>query len=109
MKRGLIVRHLVLPNHSADSIKILEWVAENLGINTIFSIMNQYLPFYKAKDMPEMNRKVSAIEYKRVVQKALNLGFDRAYIQDNSSADETFVPPFSDASKNLLNKVKDVN
>ncbi len=109
MKKGIIVRHLVLPNYSADSIKILEWVAENLGKNTILSIMNQYLPFYNAKDMPEMNRKVSAIEYKRVVQKALTLEFDRAYIQDNSSADETFVPPFSDTSKNLLNKVKDVN
>lgn len=110
MKRGLIVRHLVLPNSSADSIKLLEWVAENLGKNTVVSIMNQYVPFYKAKEMSEINRKVTTIEYKRVVQKALNLGLDNAYIQDSSSADEIYVPPFSEQSKNLLNEIKkDVN
>ena len=51
-----------------------------------------------------MNRTVSVIEYKRVVQKALDLGLNNAFIQDDSSADEIFVPPFGDAEKNLLNK-----
>ena len=109
MKKGLIVRHLVLPNYSADSIKILEWLKENLGKNTIVSIMNQYVAFFKAKEMPEMNRRVTAIEYKRVVQKALSLGLNNAYIQESSSADEVYVPPFNNVDKNLLKKVKDVN
>jgi putative pyruvate formate lyase activating enzyme len=108
MKRGLIVRHLVLPNNSSDSCAILDWIAENLGNSTIVSLMNQYVPFFKAKEMPEINRLVSNIEYKRVVQKAITLGFDNAFIQDSSSADEIYVPPFDDIDKNMLTKVKDV-
>ena len=109
MKKGLIIRHLVLPNNSSDSVKILEWVAKNLGQNTIVSIMNQYVPFFKAKEMNEMNRTVSVIEYKRVVQKALDLGLNNAFIQEDSSADEIFVPPFGDESKNLMKNIKVVD
>ena len=104
MKKGLIVRHLVLPNASSDSCDILEWISKNLGKDTIVSIMNQYLPFYKAKEIPEINRKLNLLEYKRVVQKALSLGLNNAFIQDEQSADECFVPPFNDESKNFLNK-----
>ncbi len=110
MKKGIIIRHLVLPNASKDSCKILEWILRNLGNSTIVSIMNQYLPFYKAKEMSEMNRKVTPLEYKRVVSKAISLGFDNAYIQDADSADDGYVPPFLDQTKNLLNQIKkDVN
>lgn len=103
MKKGIIVRHLVLPTLSADSLKVLDWVAENLGKDTIISIMNQYVPMYKAKENPKINRLVTPLEYKRVVNYALSLGLENAYIQDSSSADASFTPNFGDKF-NLLHK-----
>ena len=75
MKKGLIIRHMVLPNATADSIKILEWIKDNLGTNTIISVMNQYTPVQGLCDYKEINRRVTSLEYKRVVNKAISLGF----------------------------------
>jgi len=94
MKKGLIIRHMVLPNCSADSIKILDWVYKNLGEDTIVSIMNQYLPCFKSCEYPEINRKVSPLEYKRVLNYAIKLGFKQIYSQDLSSSSEEFIPEF---------------
>lgn len=94
MQKGMIVRLLVLPNMSKEAINILDWIKDNLDNNTIVSIMNQYLPCYKAKDYPEINRKVKKIEYDRVVSYAKKLGFLNAYIQENSSSSQEFIPNF---------------
>ncbi len=101
MKKGLIVRHLVLPNYSSESVDILQWIADNLGENTIVSVMNQYVPMFKAKNNPLINRKVKKIEYKRVIAKALSLKLNNAYFQDEDSASEDYTPNFND-NKNLL-------
>ena len=94
IKKGLIIRILILPGLSSGAIKILDWIKENLGTKTIISIMNQYIPLGEAKNYPEINKKVSPIEYKRVVNHALNLGFCNAFIQEDCSASEVYVPEF---------------
>lgn len=94
IKRGIIIRHMVLPGCSADSIKILDWVHTNLGTKTIISVMNQYTPYADVKKFPELNRKVSSLEYKRVIARAKSLGFETIFVQDSSSASEEFIPNF---------------
>ena len=58
MKKGIIIRHLVLPNQTEDSKNIIEWINDNLGNNTYISLMSQYVPMYKAKEIDEINRKI---------------------------------------------------
>ena len=94
MKKGIIIRHMVLPCESSDSVKILEWIKENLGENTIISIMNQYTPTENSCNHPKLNRKVKPLEYKRVVQKAISLGFKNVFTQEESSSSIEFVPEF---------------
>lgn len=94
MKRGVIIRHLILPAHTSDSVKCLEFIANNLEKDSIVSIMSQYEPRYDAKRYPEINRKIKPIEYKRVVNFALKLGLKNAYVQDLSSADSKYTPKF---------------
>ena len=92
MKKGLIIRHLVLPSFSADSLKIVEWINNNLGNKTYISLMSQYLPL---NDSPApINRKIKLIEYKIVMNKLLKLGFNNTFIQDMDSANEKFIPKF---------------
>ncbi len=104
MKKGLIVRHLVLPNFTNDSKEVLDWIQQNLGTDTIVSIMNQYVPMYNACKNPLINRKLKPIEYKRVVNYALSLSLENAYIQDSDSASASFTPSFGD-NNNLLSKL----
>lgn len=94
MKKGIIIRHLVLPNCTSDSVEICKWIKENTP-NTIVSIMSQYIPYYKACDYPEINRKISKLEYKRVVTMCDDLGLD-GYMQDMSSADTCYTPNFEE-------------
>lgn len=96
MQKGIIVRHLVLPSCFNDSIKILEQINNSLGNKTFVSLMSQYVPFYKAENYAEINRKLKPIEYKRVVNYAEKLGFENCFIQETSSASEVYVPKFFD-------------
>jgi len=92
IKKGVILRHLILPTHTNDSINCLNFVAKNLGENTIVSIMSQYEPRYNAKEYPEINRKITPLEYKRVVNHALKLNMFNCFTQDLSSADSKYTP-----------------
>ena len=76
MKKGLIVRHLVLPGCVKDSIKVLDWIKENLGSETYLSLMNQYTPCYKASENKLLKRKIKPLEYKAAQAHALKLGFE---------------------------------
>lgn len=96
MKKGIIVRHLVLPGASSDSVMILNEICKNLGNKTIISLLNQYTPCFKAKQHKVLKNKVTNLEYKRVVCKALKLGFDNAFVQENSSQTEEFIPNFEE-------------
>lgn len=96
MKKGVVVRHLVLPSNTNDSIKCLNFVAENLGNQTFVSIMSQFEPRYNANMFEEINRKITPLEYKRVVNHALKLGLTNALVQDLSSADSKYTPDFNE-------------
>lgn len=96
MKKGIIIRHLVLPKASADSCKILDEIYNMLGNNVIISLLNQYTPCYKAKQHEILKNKVKDIEYKRVVCYALKLGFFNAYVQEKSSQTEEYIPNFEE-------------
>lgn len=92
MKQGVIIRHLVMPNQTADSLKILQWIADNAKENCLVSLMCQYTPYFNAKNYPEINRKLKPIEYKIVLTRANELGLTNGYAQDMSSATEDFIP-----------------
>jgi len=94
MKKGIIIRHLVLPNEIDNSFKVLDWINQNLGNNTYISIMGQYTPCYLAKNMDKYNRTLKPIEYKRVVNKLNTLGFVNGFCQELTSADSCFIPDF---------------
>lgn len=96
MKKGIIVRHLMLPNASNDSIKLINFIKENLGNKTIISLLNQYTPYYKALEHKVLKNKVKDIEYKRVVKHLINLGFENAFVQENSSSNVCYIPNFEE-------------
>ena len=81
MRRGLMIRHLVMPNNTAGSEQIIGWIAENLPKDTYVNIMAQYTPVFKAYDYPELSRRISGEEYKNVVQKAQEAGLTNLDIQ----------------------------
>ena len=81
MQRGLMIRHLVMPNDAGGSEKVMEWIAENLPKDTYVNIMAQYNPLHKAYDYPELSRRITKKEYIRVVRKAEDLGLTNLDIQ----------------------------
>lgn len=92
--QGVIVRHLVLPSHTDDSISVLKYLAETYGDDIIISIMSQYTPLEKNEKYPELNRKLTKYEYSKVLDAAEKLGIKNAYIQGGSAAKESFIPDF---------------
>ncbi len=96
MKKGLIVRHLVLPNCTNDSKNILNWIEKNLGKQTYVSIMSQYVPMAKAKENQKINRKIKPIEYKVILNFAEKLGLINSFVQDLTSAEEIYTPNFKE-------------
>ena len=96
IKKGVIVRHLVLPSHRKDSIAVLDTLSELLPIKDIrLSLMSQYTPeFATDSEYKELHRKVTSFEYNSVLDHALELGFD-GYFQHRSSASANYTPDFS--------------
>ena len=92
MQSGVIVRHLVMPNHIDDTIKILEYLDKNTKKNFVLSLMGQYTPCYNAKNFEEINRPLKPIEYKIVLNHAQKLGFENGYAQDLTSSTTDFIP-----------------
>jgi putative pyruvate formate lyase activating enzyme len=93
-RRGLIVRHLVLPNDLADSEASLRWLREELGPDVTLSLMGQYYPAHKAIGHPLLGRRASPREYARVIELAQRLGFHDLLIQDEQLAPEFYRPDF---------------
>jgi len=81
MQRGLMIRHLVMPNDIGGSEKIMEWVAKYLPKDTYVNIMGQYNPLYKAYDHPEISRRITSEEYNRVVKRAVEVGLKNLDVQ----------------------------
>jgi putative pyruvate formate lyase activating enzyme len=91
MKSGVIIRHLILPQMSSDSIKILEWIKGELPEDTLVSLMAQYTPYNDLSKYPEISRRITKREYGRVVDKMLQLDI-KGYIQSLSSSDKVYIP-----------------
>lgn len=93
--KGVVVRNLVLPGYLSESKKILRYLYEKYKSSILISIMSQYTPFANTEKFPEINRKLTAREYGRIVDFAIELGVKNAFIQDGSSASESFIPDFN--------------
>ncbi|MDE7324858.1 MAG: radical SAM protein [Lachnospiraceae bacterium] len=95
MTRGLIVRHLLLPGALSDAKNIIRSLYETYGDAIYLSILNQYTPIAKNLfDFPELNRKITQAEYDEVVDYAIELGVENAFIQEGETAEESFIPDF---------------
>lgn len=94
MKRGVIVRHLVLPGCVYDSKDVLEYLHDTWGEQIQVSLMSQYTPLPHVRDFPELNRRVTKEEYREVVEYALFLGMKQVYVQMEDCARESFIPAF---------------
>lgn len=94
MQRGIIVRHLMLPGQAADSKKILRYLHTTYGDAIYISIMNQYTPLAGVSEIPELNRKVTPEEYRRVLDFADRIGIENGFMQEDGTAAESFIPPF---------------
>ena len=95
LERGTIIRHLVLPGCRHDSMKIMDWIADNTSPEQVLvSIMNQYTPFdFIPEEFSERRRRVTKMEYNSVVRYAVDLGIE-GFTQDKTSSDEGYVPDF---------------
>lgn len=91
LKRGVVVRHLILPQNIDESLEILEFLSDKIGDNYL-SVMSQYTPYGNLEGLPELKRKITAREYARVLDKAQSLGFKNLFLQDESSSGEEFIP-----------------
>ena len=94
MKKGIILRHLVLPGQYKDSFQILDWVKENLGAETFVSLMSQYTPMHKAKEIKALSRKLTTFEYDKVVDHFFEIGLKNGFMQKRSSATSEYTPTF---------------
>ena len=116
IKKGVIIRHLILPNHIQNTEHILKWIKDTFDNKVYVSVMAQYFPTYKAKNIPELNRKlvgaaqrvptdkaknddklnrkISTKEYKKVENYMYLLGIENGYMQDLGKHEEEFVPVF---------------
>lgn len=95
MKKGMIVRHLVLPGQIDNSLGVLDWFSEAfLKADVLFSLMSQYVPMGKAKTMPPFDRTVAEEEYDAVLSYLDFLGIENGFTQDFSAASEDYIPDF---------------
>ena len=93
MQRGTLIRHLILPQHTRNSIEVLTKIAEEFGGSIPVSLMGQYVPLGKAADYPDINRKITAREYNKVLDYLYEAGLD-GFVQELSSAKKDYVPDF---------------
>lgn len=98
MKRGMIVRHLLLPGQTGEAKRILRWLHDTFGNRIYISIMNQYTPMGQLKhfpDLQDLNRRVSPEEYRRVLDFAAKISIENGFLQNGDTAAESFIPPFT--------------
>lgn len=93
--RGLIIRHLILPGHTKESISVLDWISDNLPKSVYVSLMSQYTPFHAAEKFPAINRPITRNEYEKVVKHLYRLGLEEGYVQERQSADARYIPDFN--------------
>ncbi|NLB77949.1 MAG: radical SAM protein, partial [Clostridiaceae bacterium] len=95
MKKGVIVRHLMLPGYLEDSKSIIKYLYKTFNNYIYISVMNQYTPLKNVSAYPEINRKIAENEYDELVDYAISLGVENGFIQEGETASESFIPDFS--------------
>lgn len=91
MKKGMLIRHLVLPNHILNSRRVLRWINDNMN-EVYVSVMAQYFPTYKAKEIKDINRKLTKKEYEEIERYLYRLNLENGYIQELGEHEEEYVP-----------------
>ena len=94
IKRGVIIRHLVLPGKIIESKMAIKKLFDKFANNVYYSIMSQFTPTDNLQNYPEINRRITESEYHSIVDYSVNLGIENAYIQDLASSDKGFIPNF---------------
>ena len=94
LKRGMIIRHLVLPNNIENSKNVLKWIKDNMPQSITVSLMAQYFPTYKADQDIEVNRKLTEEEYNSIENYLYELNIENGYIQELGEDEEVYVPEF---------------
>lgn len=94
MKKGVIVRHLLLPDCAEDSRYLLRYLYKTYGDNIYISIMNQYTPLPQVSSIPSLNRRITDEEYDALIDYAISLGIENAFIQEGGTSSESFIPAF---------------
>lgn len=94
MKKGMIVRHLLLPGCGKDSKEVIKYLYETFGDSVFISIMNQYTPLSAVENFPELNRRITEEEYEEIVDYAIELGIENGFVQEGETAEESFIPAF---------------
>lgn len=95
MQRGLLIRHLILPRNTGQSIKILRWIRENLPADTYVSLMSQYTPCGRTYPYKELNRRLMTAEYQKVLDTFFDLGLSNGFMQEREAADIAYIPDFN--------------
>ena len=101
LKKGVIVRHLVLPGNIEDSKKIMKYLYDKYQNNIVISIMNQYTPVRKL-EYTELNRNITDSEYDEIINYAYDLGIRNAFIQEDGAQEISFIPDF-----NIFNAIEE--
>ena len=94
MTRGVLIRHLILPGRVRQSKDALSWIADHAPKDVYVSLMAQYTPCGRAKDMPPLDRPITQEEYDEVVDHLFSLGLENGYVQEMSSASARYIPAF---------------
>jgi putative pyruvate formate lyase activating enzyme len=94
MMRGVIIRHLMLPGLLFDSKKIMDYIWNTFGDSVYISIMNQYTPVNNVDKYPEINKSLNQAHYESLIQYCLSLGVKNAFIQEEGTVSESFIPDF---------------
>jgi len=95
LKKGIIIRHLILPGLRHDSFKILDWIKDNFPSSIYISLLNQYTPMYKAVDTKELARRLTSFEYESVLEYFFKSGFKNGYMQKKSAQSDFYKPDFN--------------
>lgn len=94
LKKGVVVRHMVLPGAYRDSLAVIDWLARQFGReDVLFSLMCQYTPQHKSTQFPEIDRRLTTFEYRKAADRAAELGL-RGYMQERSAASTDYIPAF---------------
>lgn len=94
IKKGVVIRHLMLPGLLFDSKKVIDYIYKNYGNKVFISLMNQYTPLDHVKEYPEINKTLNPKHYDALINYALELGIKNGFIQEEGTAKESFIPPF---------------